>query len=96
MKVSVDTVADAAAIDFCDSPVGRVRSIEIAGVRLDIDESGEAVSLEVLGLRRRMASPEDVVVSVAAEGGEVLSDDHPAAGALNQHWASEPPAAAAG
>lgn len=97
MKVSVDTVADAAAIDFCDEPVGRLHSVLVApGVRLDLDERGQAVSVEVLGLKRRMAHPAAVVVEVTSEPGEALPADHPMVVALQSAAGTEPPAAAAG
>jgi len=43
------------------------RSLEVApGVVLDLDEKGEAIGLELLGLRRRRLSVGQVVVRLAA------------------------------
>ncbi len=80
MNVSIDRFADAARIRFgAETPVpGESREVA-PGVRLDFDENGDAVAIEILGLRRRGLDPREINVTVStADDVEPLADDHPA------------------
>jgi uncharacterized protein YuzE len=67
--------------------VGRgkvARSREVApGVVLDLDEKGEAVGLELLGLRRRRLRAGQVVVRIAKKQPGHDADEHLLAELLN-------------
>jgi len=79
MNVSIDRFADAARIRFgAETPLpGGSREVA-PGVRLDFDENGEAVAIEILGLTRRGLDPRAVNVTVStADDVETLPDDHP-------------------
>ncbi len=80
MNVSIDRFADAARIRFgAETPVPGESKEVAPGVRIDFDENGDAVAIEILGLRRRGLDPREISVMVStADDMGVLPDDHPA------------------
>jgi uncharacterized protein YuzE len=70
MKTSYDPEADAFAAWFAPEGIKSDRSEEVApGVFVDFDASGNAIGIEVLSVRRRLAGayPGAAEKSVAAE-----------------------------
>ncbi len=68
MQVTYSSTADAAYIRLTGRRTGQVKGHEVApGVILDLDDAGEAVGLELLGLRARSLGVGEVMVHLERE-----------------------------
>jgi uncharacterized protein YuzE len=89
MDVKVSATADVAYIRLGQA-AEVARSVEVApGIVVDFDASGDAVGIEVLGLRRRGMDAATVTVSVEAGVAEELAPEHPLARAVTDRAARE-------
>lgn len=87
MRIEIDPVADAAAIEWAPRAPGASQVVARPngrGVRLFFNDTGDVVGLEVLGWSHRTETPHEVRVVVhPAQTGEVLPGEHPLARALS-------------
>ena len=90
MDVTIDLVADAAAMVWGKRAAGASRTVDVPGrgVRLMLSEAGDVVGVEVLGWSARTADPSAVAVRVSGVA-EVLAAADPLARAA---MAAAPPA----
>lgn len=85
MEVTYSKLADAAYIRLSRKRASRVKGREVApGLIVDLDEAGQAVGIEVLGLRSRGLELGQVEVRLEADesSGEWQSDERRLARAL--------------
>jgi hypothetical protein len=80
VKITIDRFADTAKIRLgSETAVPGASQEVVPGVLLDLDENGELVSIEVLGLKRRGIDPRKIDVEVnGVEDARELPGDHPA------------------